>query len=51
MTNIEIPTNCPNCRNHCSVNSLRCAKGRQWKMILMAKLNENKKIEEAKSNK
>ena len=47
MTNNEMPKNCPNCRNHCSVDFLRCARGRQWKMITLSKLNEKKQSEEA----
>ena len=46
MTNTEIPTNCPNCRNHCPISALRCVKGRQWKMMLMANLNKKKQLEE-----
>ena len=45
MTNIEIPTNCPNCRNHCPINALRCIKGIQWKMVLIRKLNQKEKEE------
>ena len=50
MTNNEMPKNCPNCNNHCSVDILRCARGRQWKMIFMSKLNEKKQLEAPKSN-
>ena len=50
MTNIEIPTNCPNCKNHCSIATLRCIKGRQWKMVLMRKLSQKEK-EESNSQK
>ena len=51
MTNTEMPKNCPNCRNHCSVDTLRCVKGRQWKMIFMSKWNEKKQSEEHNSDK
>lgn len=43
MTNNEIPKNCPNCRNHCPIEALRCVKGRQWKMIFLSKLKEKQK--------
>lgn len=46
MTNNEMPKNCPNCRNHCSIDFLRCARGRQWKMITLSKLNAKKQSEE-----
>ena len=42
MTINEMPKNCPNCRNHCPVSFLRCARGRQWKMVMMSKMDENK---------
>ncbi len=46
MTNYEIPKNCPKCPNHCSVELLRCMRGRQWLMIFMSQLKEKIQAEE-----